>query len=310
MSTGGVKASSPTTENWRSPSWTPKAPLQPPDGTVGQLRARFPSLVREGRAHLAGFVLHVFVVVDAEAEVEVLEAVERVGQAGFNIDARLIEVNDGQCLALPLVLVPVFVMFVLVLVIVLVVLMFVIVLAVAVLVVPVGMAVAGDAVDGVEVADGDAHEAALADEGEADGTAADIEAAARQMPVRFLVLVPVLVVLVVLVLVLVVLVLVLVFVLVLVLVVVLFLLFEGAHPRGLGVAGDVVVAGLAAEGVEVPCHVAAAAVEPEGRIAAVAVVGAAQVEGAEEALRHFLWDASRLDIDHAADGAGTVEQGR
>ena len=127
------------------------------------------------------------------------------------------------------------------------------------------------------------------------------------MPVRFLVFVPVLVPVLVLVLVVFVLVLVLVM---FVLVVVLFLLFKGAHTRGFGVAGDVVVAGLAAEGVKVPCHVAAAAVEPEGRIAAVAVVGAAQVEGAEEALRHFLRDASRLDIDHAADGAGTVEQGR
>ena len=98
---------------------------------------------------------------------------------------------------------------------------------------------------------------------------------------------------------------------VLVLVVVFFLLFEGTHQCGLGVAGDVVVVGLAPEGVEVPRHVAAAAAaEPEGCVAAVAVVGAAHVEGALDALRHLLRDAARVDIDHAADGAGTVQQGR
>ena len=99
-------------------------------------------------------------------------------------------------------------------------------------------------------------------------------------------------------------------VVVFVLVVVFFLLFEGTHHCGLGVAGDVVVVGLAPEGVEVPRHVAAAAAEPEGCVAAVAVVGAAHVEGALDALRHLLRDAARVDIDHAADGAGTVQQGR
>ena len=96
----------------------------------------------------------------------------------------------------------------------------------------------------------------------------------------------------------------------LVLVVVLFLMLHGAQRRGLGVPGDVVVVRLAGEGVEVPRHVAAAAVHPDRAVLAVAVVGAAQLEGAAEALRHFLRDASRLDIDNAADGAGAVEQRR
>ena len=87
-------------------------------------------------------------------------------------------------------------------------------------------------------------------------------------------------------------------------------LFQSVQVRGLGEPGDVVVVRIAGETVEVPRQVAAAAVQPEGPVPAVAVVGAAQVEDAADPLRHFARDTSRVDIDHAADGAGAVEQGR
>ena len=92
-------------------------------------------------------------------------------------------------------------------------------------------------------------------------------------------------------------------------VVVVFLFLQGAQGGGLGKPGNVVVAGLAGEGVDVPSHVAAAAVDSERPVSAVAVVGAAQVEGAVGALGHLVRDAAGADIDHAADGAGAVEQG-
>ena len=279
----------------------PRAPRQPATCTVRQFRARFPGLVRELRSGLAGFVFHMFVVVDAETEVEVLEAAEGIGQAGFQVDARLLEVDDGSALLAMLVLVLVFVLF-------LVVVFFLLVLAVfivLVFVVSMGMAVAGDAVLGVEAADGDSDESAVVDPGEAGGTAADLEGAAGQASVDFLLLVFFVLVVVLFVVVL----LVLVF-LMLVLVVVLFLMLHGAQRRGLCEPGDVVVVRLAGEGIEVPGHVAAAAVHPDRAVLAVAVVGAAQLEGAAEALRHFLRDAFRVDIDHAADGAGAVEQRR
>ena len=269
--------------------------------TVRELGARFPGLVREQRSHFAGFVLGVFVVVDAEAEVEALEAVERVVETRLQIDARLLEGDDGRgFLAVVLFF---FVVVVFLLVIVVADLVFVVVFVVVPVV---GMAVAGDAVLGVEDADGDSGEAALADDGEADGAAAGLGGAAGHMSADFLlVFVLVLVFVFVLVFVLVVAFLVTVFV-----VVVLLLFLEGALSRGLGEAGDVVVVGVAREGVDVPRDIAAAAVEPEGPAPAVAVVGTPHVDGAVEAVGHFVRDAAGVDIHHAADGAGTVEQGR
>ena len=93
--------------------------------------------------------------------------------------------------------------------------------------------------------------------------------------------------------------------------VVMFLLFlPCAQGRGLGESGDVVVVRLAGEGVEAPRDVAGATAEPEAPVPAAAVIGAAQIECAADALRHCLRYSACLDIDHAADGARAVEQGR
>ena len=250
-----------------------------------QFHARFPGLVGKCRSHLAGFVLHVFVVVDAEPEVEVLEAVERVGQTSVEVNARLLKVDDGSVLGLLAVMLLVFVIVVGVLLVVVPGLF----VFVFMFVVPVGMAVAGDAVHRVEATDGNPDGATIAYERETDGTAADLETAAGHVSADFL-LVPVLVPGLVLVLVLVP----MVVIAVLILVVMLLLFLEGMQGRGLGEPGNVVVVRLAGEGVDVPRDVAPATVEPECSAPAVAVVGTAQVEGAADALRHFVGDASPL----------------
>ena len=279
------------------------------------------------------------VVVDADAQVEALEVAERIGQPGLEVDARLLEIDDGDAFVLVVVLVlvvmalflVVIVVVVVIMIVVVVVVVIVIVVIVVVVIVVVGqlipvlfvfvlvlvavrVAVAGDAVLGVQAADRNADEPAVAHEGEADRTATHLEAAAGDVAVDFLlflvfVLVVVLVFVVMLVLVVVVVVVRLVVVVraVLVLVVV-FSLFEGVQICGLGEPRDLVVVRLAGEAVEVPRHAAAATVEPKGTVLAVAVVGTAQVDDAAHALGHFVGDASGVHVHHAADSAGTVEQ--
>ena len=106
------------------------------------------------------------------------------------------------------------------------------------------------------------------------------------------------------------LVLVFVFVSVLVFVLVLFLLgfFGCVRDLGFGEAGDVVVASLPDEAVEVPGEAVAAAVEAQGTAGAVAVVRAEQRDPTVDVLGGLLRNAAGLDVHHAANGAAAIQQ--
>ena len=72
-------------------------PVPARDGVVGQLQARFPSLVFKQRAHFAGWLnLGVFVVVDADPEIQAADAGQGLVNARFKVDARLLEIGNRR----------------------------------------------------------------------------------------------------------------------------------------------------------------------------------------------------------------------
>ena len=239
---------------------------------VRQFCPCFPGLIIEFRAGFSGGIhFGVLVIIGPKTEVEIGKIAQGGFDSGLDVNARLPQVDERSSL---------FAM------------RFFLFGFLALFFVSLRIAVARNTALGVSCADRNADETALAYYGESTGAALDIQSASGQQAKGLLLLFMI------------------TFLPFFTLVALLFLVsLHGAQQRGFSKARNLVVVRIPGETIQMPGKAPGAAVKPERPVSGVGVVGPSQIQLAAQTLRRAMRYTAGVRIDHAADRAGTVQQG-